>query len=186
MGRVAKLLEFIRTLSFDANTSDAKVDNAGGDIIRAPHSGPAGDDAHPLPGDYAVLVETPRHGGFAAVGYVDPKNQQTAQAGERRIYARDPQTGDQIAQVWLKKDGTIVAENDGVTFTLSPDGTARTDNGAGYIELKPDGVVEINGATVPTSGDVITASGVSLDNHTHAQGPDSAGNGQAETEVPTV
>ena len=202
MGRIAKILGFIRTTSFGAQASDVKVDAGGGDIILAPHFGSPGEDAHPLPGDYSATVETPRGGGAVSVGYVDPKNEQTAQPGERRTYARNEQ-GQRVCQVWLKSDGTILIENGVASTTMAPDGTVTTTNdnvtleltalgagsivnSAGFLELEAGGDVVANGAKITTGGDVITAAGISLDNHTHAQGSDSAGNTQAETEAPTA
>lgn len=56
--------------------------------------------------------------------------------------------------VWLKNDGSIFIEN-----------------GTGHIRLGSDGVVTINGATIPLSGDVITAAGISLNTHIHEGSP---------------
>lgn len=165
MGRIAKVLEFIRGIG---GKSDTKCDPGGGAIRQAPHAQPPGDDSCPLPGDYVVLVEVPQSGGYAAVGYVDPQNTQVAGPGDRRLYARTPE-GVQVVELWLKADGS-----------------ARLSNGAGFLELEAGGDVVGNGARMTTDGDVITSDGVSLRRHTHAQGNDSDNNSEQETEPPTV
>jgi hypothetical protein len=83
------------------------------------------------------------------VGYLDPKNEQKAAAGEKRIYSRDG-GGNTVVELWLKADGS-----------------ALLSNGTGAIELKPDGEIDLNGATITPEGDIISKSGISLDNHTH-------------------
>lgn len=147
--------------------SDTKVDPGGGALREAQHFAPLGDDAHPLAGDYAVAVAV-QGSRLVVVGYVDPKNAQSAQPGERRIYARDA-SGAEVCSVWLKSDGSIVAQN-----------------ANGVLTLEAGGDVVGNGARMTTDGDVVTSDGISLRGHSHAQGPDSAGNTQAETEAPTV
>lgn len=137
MGRIAKVLDFIRRAG---GKSDTKCDPGGGAIRQAPHAQPAGDDGHPLPGDYAVLVEVPQAGGYSAVGYVDPRNAQTAGPGERRIYARSAD-GAQVVELWLKSDGS-----------------ARLSNADGFSELKPSGAVDINGCIIGTDGSVTSPS----------------------------
>lgn len=52
-----------------------------------------------------------------------------------------------------------------------------------FIFLKEDGSIEING-DITLTGDII-ANGISLKNHTHAQGADSDSNTQVETEKPS-
>lgn len=170
MGRIAKVLEFIRGAG---GKSDTKCDPGGGAVRQAPHAQQPGDDAHPLPGDYAVLVEVPQSGGFAAVGYVDPNNAQTAAPGERRIYARTAD-GQQVVELWLKADGS-----------------ARLSNASGHLELQAGGTVDINGFTIDPSGKAtspvgvkapsIVAAGKELAGHSHPgvePGPNSTGPNQ--------
>lgn len=185
MGRLGKILEFIRAASFGVPMTDTKADIGGGNIVNAPHFGAPGDDAHPLPGDYAAFVSSGRAGGWFSVGYVDPKNTQAAQAGERRVYARNA-GGDQVCEVWLKNDGTALIDNENGSYQIDPDGTQTMQNVNGYIKLLADGTVDINGFIIGTNGNGTTAKGVSLDDHTHAQGADSAGNTQVDTEIPTA
>lgn len=76
--------------------------------------------------------------------------------------------------------------NQSAASTIKPSGEVTTTNGAGYITLQAGGDVEVNGATITTGGDVVTASGVSLDNHPHSQGVDSGGDSQQPTDPPTA
>lgn len=170
MGRIAKVLAFIRGTG---GRSDTKCDPGGGAVRQAPHAQQPGDDAHPLPGDYAVLVEMPQTGGYSAVGYVDPQNAQTAGPGERRIYARTA-SGAQIVELWLKADGS-----------------ARLSNGGGFLTLQANGSVDINGLIIDTSGKAtsptgfegpsVVADGKELAGHTHPgvqAGADNTGQNQ--------
>lgn len=185
MGMIGIVLEFTRTERNGAKVSDVKANPGGGALLTSDHFQPSGVDAHPLPGDYTLLGEVQGTGRYSATGYVDPKNQQTSQPGEWRAYSRDA-AGEQVAQICTKNDGTVLTSNDNGSHTLRPDGSQRMQNAGGYIELRADGVVDINGYIIGTNGNGTTANGISQDGHTHAQGVDSAGNTQAETEAPTV
>lgn len=55
----------------------------------------------------------------------------------------------------------------GMSIKLEDGGDVSISNSNGYLTLKADGSVLSNGATITTDGDFITASGISLDNHTH-------------------
>jgi len=129
---ISKLLSFTRK---DAG-SVATVDPGGGLNLSADHFSAPGDDSRPLPDDYVALVETQRTGGVAAVGYMDPKSEQKAEAGEKRIYARDA-SGAAVVELWLKADSSAVLSN-----------------ALGLIELKADGSVSINGVTIDAAGNV--------------------------------
>jgi hypothetical protein len=164
---LGKLLSFIRGTRNDAKISDVKLDPGGGSNVTSEHFSAPGDDAHPLPGDYVVHVTVQRSGGSAVVGYLDPKNDQKAGAGEKRIYARD-EDGVSIVELWLKNTGE-----------------ATLANSNGYLTLNSDGEIEANGARITPDGDVITATGVSLNNHPHSQGSDSNGDSEVDTNPPT-
>lgn len=131
MGLIGRILSFVRAQRNGAQISDVKTDPGGGPNVTAEHFAPAGDDAHPLPGDYVYGSPSPQHGRYAAVGYVDPANQSKAQPGEKRLYARNAD-GQQVGEVWLKADGTIVSENDNGTRPWPRTGrtTHRTPKGA--------------------------------------------------------
>ena len=70
MGRIAKLLSFLRTSRNEAKISDVKVDPGGGPNITAEHFAAAGDDSHPLPGDYVALNTDSGSGRESAIGYL--------------------------------------------------------------------------------------------------------------------
>lgn len=165
---IGKLLSFTRVPDGDAKYSDAKVDSGGGANIEGEHFSAPGEDAYPLSADYVVTVEVQRSGGEVVVGYIDPKNDSKAAAGEKRIYARDGD-GASIVEVWLKNDGTAVISN-----------------ANGSLTLHPSGEFNINGARITVAGDVVTAGGVSLDSHPHEQGNDSGGDAQVPTDPPTA
>lgn len=164
MGLIAKLLSFTRTKVDGAHVSDVKIDPGGGANITAQHFGCPGDDSAPLPNDFVATTGAPGSGTEQVTGYIDPKNEPKAAAGEKRIYSRDSD-GAVVAVVWLKNDGTVVIEN-----------------GNGSIEMASGGDVTINGVTIDTGGNVsapgeVTAmdesAPVKLSTHKHptAMGP---------------
>jgi len=127
MGALAVVIGFEQTAEDGENVADAKVDLGGGEILLAPHFGPAGYDAQPLPGDYAALISQSGGNGSAAIGYADPINPPQAAGGEAGFYAR-------------ASDGAIVC-----SFYLRADGSARFENANGFFELASNGSVTING-----------------------------------------
>lgn len=164
MGLIARLLSFTRTKVDGAHVNDVKVDPGGGANVTAQHFGCPGDDSVPLPDDFVATTSAPGSGTELVIGYIDPKNEPKAEAGEKRIYSRDSD-GAVIAVVWLKNDGTIVVAN-----------------GSGSIEMAPGGDVTINGVKIDTSGNVSApgevtamaqAAPVNLSTHQHptAMGP---------------
>ncbi len=194
MGRFAALSQFIRK----SGRTDVRCNPGGGATVDAYHMQGAGDDSHPLPTDTAILVEVPRSRNFAAVGYNDPSNAQTAQAGERRLYARNAD-GEQVAEVFLRNtgqvrvsndngfvdlaaDGTIQADSGGATAELTPGGQAELRNSAGFIRLMPNGSVSINGFVINPAGQATDANGIGVHSHSHTQPNDSAGNQQERTD----
>lgn len=125
---LGRLLSFIRGSRNGAKLSDVKLDPGGGPNVTAEHFSAPGDDAHPLPGDYVVGVSIQRSGGSAVVGYMDPKNDQKAAAGEKRIYARDGD-GKSVAEMWLKNDGSIeVTADSDITVTSGSNITINCTN----------------------------------------------------------
>ena len=159
MGRLGKILSFVGVTRNGAKVRDVKADMGGGVNATAEHYSAPGDDSQPLAGDYVATVTTMRSGVVVAVGHLDPKNEHTAQAGEKRIYSRDA-GGGTVADVWLKNDGTIVHDNDGMTFEMRPDGSIEGNNGAGSFELTAGGDFIVNGVTIDITGN-ITATGLS-------------------------
>lgn len=78
----------------------------------------------------------------------------------------------------FKNDGVGLGNYAGDTFLhLKADGS---------VEMQSTGDATINGARITADGDVITAGGVSLANHVHAQGADSDGNSEVDTDAPTA
>jgi hypothetical protein len=207
VGLIGRILSFVRAQRHGAQISDVKTDPGGGPNVTAEHFAPAGDDAHPLPGDYVYGAPSPQRGRYAAVGYVDPANQSKAQPGEKRIYSRSS-SGAQKAETWLKADGTVVSENDMGSTTLAPDGSFEAENGNGSVTLGADGSIlgqnaagsfelqeggnfVVNGVTITTAGRIITPTGLTTPSavidgveaagHRHPQANDSGGNTEQDT-----
>ena len=183
MGRIAKILSFVRTLANGAKVSDVKVDPGGGANVTAQHFSSPGDDAHPLATDYAVTMEVQRTGGVAAVGYVDPINEPKALRGDKRTYARDAASGEAVVEVWLQNDGTgtlsnsngsaVLLPDGGVelttpegTFEAKADGSIKGSNGSGSFELEAGGDFLVNGVIIDTNGNITTAGTVNADDIT--------------------
>lgn len=165
MGRIAKLLSFVRTTKNSANVSDVKVVTDGGINTTAEHLAPAGDDSHPLPGDYVALNPDSGTGRESAIGYLDPLNDSKALAGEKRIYARSGD-GAAIVELWLKNTGEAALVNDNATVTLYDDGAIKADNGSGSFELKANGDFFVNGVTIDTNGNITTPGNVNANDVT--------------------
>jgi hypothetical protein len=162
MGLIGKILSFVRQMRNGANVSDVKSTIAGKYPVTPEHYSSPGDDSHPLPGDYDFLVPTKQKGRMAAVGYVDPNNTQAAQAGEKRIYARDS-SGVEIVQLHLKNDGEATLFNDETEVLISPAGdfvamnsiisvdfnsagTLTADNGVASVEINISGQIDLSNA----------------------------------------
>lgn len=150
MGRIARVIEFFRTTRGESKISQVKSGSGSGWNTTNDNFQPAGDDAFPLSTDYEYIGEVDGSGRYATLNYADPINTPKAEAGDKRIYARDASSGLAKVDVWLKADGTLTIENE-----------------AGKFELTPDGVFTINEATITADGDVITNTGVSLRHHKH-------------------
>lgn len=154
VGLIAKILSVVGI--------DVELDPGGGDNVTAQHSAPAGVDSQPLLSDSAVAVPVPGTGRFVVVGYFDPDNDPKAGPGEYRAYARD-EDGAEVAQVWLKSDGSIEAQNAAGNFSLQSDGTFSVNG----VTISPDGKI-----TTPTGIDSpsIVANGKELAVHAHNAG----------------
>lgn len=168
MGRVAKILSFVRALRNGANITNVKTDTGGGVNKTAEHFANPGDDSFPLTTDYALNVDVAGSGNEAAVAYLDPINEPKATAGDKRIYARDADSGVVVVEVWLKSDSSAIISNSKGAYEVQADGTTVVSNDAGDNKFNPDGSVDFaNGASITAAGDYITAAGISLDTHLH-------------------
>lgn len=77
-------------------------------------------------------------------------------------------------------DAVTLQNRNGTVRIALDQGQIRIVNGASRVEINADNVI-INGATITQGGDVITAAGVSLNNHYHTQGNDSDGDAEQDT-----
>lgn len=163
MGGVARVLTTDKEQRNGANVAGVQHDPGGGAVATGDHYSAPGDDAVPLPGDYAITTDVRREGGEDVVGYIDPKNEHKAGPGEKRIYGRDPSTGDAVVELWLKSDGSMIGQN-----------------ALGFFALLANGNVNINGVIIDPSGNITTpasvaapsivASGKELAGHDHPAG----------------
>lgn len=170
MGRIARVLDFMRALRNSARVSDVTVDPGGGPNITAEHYASPGDDSYPMPDDFCLLVDTDGSGRENVAGYLDPLNTPKAGLGEKRIYARDPD-GISVVEVWLKADGSAIMSNDngsvllrsdGGTVTTTPlstfdadaDGSIAGTNGGGSFELEAGGDFLVNGVKIDAAGNI--------------------------------
>ncbi len=166
MGAIALIKSIANVLKRGAHSVEIEVDLGGGEINTTILVLNPGVDAKPLPSDYAYVSPTRKTGEFAAVGFVDIKNESVAGEGEHRIYGRTAD-GVVVCQVWAKSDGTVLIDNDKGNFELKSDGTVLIDNDEGSFELQPSGDILANGAEITKDGDFISKLGNSLDNHFH-------------------
>lgn len=172
MGWIARVLSSTRRTLRGVPTVDVKSDPSSGANETATQFQPAGDDARPLPDDYAYTGPLPRQGGAAHLGYQDAQNAGKTAPGEKRLYARDS-SGAVVAEIYLQGDGTLTLENDTGSASIAPNGDITADSGgavaqvansgnaslmndAGKIELAADGTIDLNGVTIDPTG-LITA-----------------------------
>ena len=139
--------------------------------LTSPHFSDPGDDSHPLPGDLAILTESVGNGGKAVVGYVDPKNEQRAKAGEKRIYSRDS-SGAAIAEIQLHSDGKCRVQNAIGGLRVKADGSVILFNLNGGLTLEAGGDVVINGVRITPAGKITGVTELEVDSkelkgHTH-------------------
>lgn len=151
MGLIGLISDFIKRQRGGQSFGEVAAKTVGGTTQSAQHFGSPGEDASPLPGDRVIMVEGPTSASRAAVGYVAPGDELKTQPGERRTYARNAD-GATVSQVWQYADGRVVIQN----------------QGGGVISMAASGEVQINGVKITTAGDVISATGISLNRHRHA------------------
>ncbi len=139
------------------NVVEVKADAGGGEILVIEHGADGGDDAPPLAGDYAAIGDSTGSGAVRSAGYSDTKNPGKALGGEKRIYARNPDDGSVVAEIWLKGNGDIAIKS-----------------------IRADGKINLNGVEIDQDGNIkapgeITAKAetpqmVTLTQHTHGSG----------------
>ncbi len=187
MGRLAKILSFVRVSKNGKNYSDVKVDTGGDANVTAQHFSPPGDDSHPLKDDCAAIINDMGTGRKNSIGYIDTKNQPKAGEGEKRIYARDS-SGVSIAEIWVKNTGEITIENSSASMTLKPNGSIKGDNGSGSFELAPSGDFLVNNVTIKPNGDITTPGNITAVNITGStiSGTSISSSGTIEAETITA
>lgn len=99
----------------------------------------------------------------------------------------------------IMKDYTISSEDNDYLVIGKADGSIKISigdeirivNGSAFVVVDGSSVkgvapggFDLNGCVIDSSGNVTTASGISLDDHVHTQGNDSAGNTEQDTGAP--
>ena len=92
---------------------------------------------------------------------------------------------DAAAVVIQNRSGSVKIALDENQIRVKNDSVSLTINGDTVVGTAPAGFT-LNGARITASGDVVTASGVSLDNHPHSQPNDGGGNSEQATNAPTA
>ena len=161
---IGDVLETLRGVVNGDQLTTVKADPGSGNTGVPQLFSCSGVDALPLEGDKALAVAA--DGIDATGGFADTRTPPEALQGEILLYSRQPgQPAVRVGRVWVKQTGEIAISNPSGSFTL-----------------KPDGSVDANGATITTDGDVVSASGISLSNHTHpASTTATVGTGSAGT-----
>ena len=161
MGRIAKIISFVKGTINNITVKETKGDLGGGEVVSGEHFTQAGDDSAPLKDDYCLYTEIPRAGGYASIGFIDPVNEPIAEPGEKRIYARGSD-GVSVNEVHLKKDGTILLKNEGAEVEISASGDITLTVGSTTIEGSEIAITDGTG-TIGISGGTIDLNGVTID-----------------------
>jgi len=146
---------------------EVQVDTGGGQLLTLEHVDSCGVDAPPLAGDGAAIGESTGVGAARSAGYIDAKNAGKALGGERRSYARDPDTGEIVCEIWLKSPGKIAV----TAIKAGADIELSTVASGGEIIL--NGVKIDTAGNITTPGDVTAKLGptaVKLSSHLHPTG----------------
>lgn len=106
MGRVAE----VKQVESVEGGWEVTCDLGGDNVVTAEFFQSPGEDAPPIVGDSVWVGHGPGRGRWIAVGAADLLNDPEASPGDRRVYARNAETGIATAVVWLKADGTIKIE----------------------------------------------------------------------------
>lgn len=85
----------------------------------------------------------------------------------------------------MTPDNEAILTNGNATVTLNQGNEVILSNSGGSLTLKANGeVLHHTGAKISTSGDFITAAGISLDTHTHTGSPTAPPGPQSDTGAP--
>jgi hypothetical protein len=166
---VAAVESFERVTDENGEAVIVKVDEVDGPLLEPENFPPCGDDAPPLATDFAAIKEATGRGTTQVVGYQDPKNKGKALGGEKRIYARDPDDGSVVADIWLHGDGTI-------EITSIKSGSSINLNG---VLIDQQGNITAPGDVTAMSASPATS--VKLSTHLHPTGTGPSGPPQAGT-----
>ena len=159
MGRLATIISYLANKVNRVRVALGSVEEITSQMVT-----PAGYESVPLKGDKAFMVEGRKTGEYFHTGVLSRKN--SLKDGESRIFARNS-GGVVVASVTVFNDGSALVGNKNADIAITPDGGVILTNRNGGVTVQPDGAIEANGATITLDGDVVTAAGISLNNHGH-------------------
>lgn len=128
-----------RVVRDDVPLVEVRVDVGGGEPLTLEHFDSCGEDSLPLPGDCAAISDSTGSGAARAAGYLDAKNTGEGLGGEKRIYARDPNTKEPVAELWLKGNGDVA-----------------------ITSIKAGGKLILNGVEIDQQGNITTPGDVTV------------------------
>lgn len=172
MGRIGRVLDFVRRVKNGINFAEVQSSPGREGIITPQHFSAPGDDSAPLPTDYDFIVDIEGSGRAGVLGYIDAFLAGITSPGEKRIYARDS-AGVLKGSIYLKRNGDIVHATGLAALLMQSDGVNVLGNPSGGVAVAANGDVDINGViitaagvvTVPTS---LSVAGKELAGHDHA------------------
>jgi len=160
VGRIGRVLSSVFSIKRKASVTRIKSDTGAGATKLNDLYGPSGDDSRPLPGDFCYLAVTEKQGGYAITGFLDPKSEQKAGPGEKRLYARG-EDGAAVIEFWLKNDGSAVLTNAEGEISLAADGAISGSNTAGgIVAVLADGIVQLNTVQIDLLGNITGAANI--------------------------
>lgn len=207
MGIIGKVIKsYISKLSGSSRDAQfGSTEEFAGDERTVQYFGPCNEDFAPPESCETYNVSLGSGAGYLiSTAYHNQLITPVAVHGERRIFSTN-QAGDTVmSEVFLKQDGEILIKNGKATITIDASGEITIDTG-GEIEITSSKTIINNdvdivgnlnvtgtiGSTVSVTapnvvGSVdVSSGGKSGLNHTHAQGNDSGGSSEAETNAPS-
>lgn len=110
-------------------------------------------------GDTSKLTFPIKVGDKAAVHFSERNPHQNTDTTTHGLYSCYAVAGLSAGEV---DPENVVLKNDTSIIKLAPDGTVTVENGTASVVVQPDGNINMNGLQVTPDGNIITATGVNL------------------------
>lgn len=156
-GRFGTVVQVERVIKEGVPTVEVQVEADSESPETAEYMPPPNVDSLPMVGDEAMLEKAEGSGNTTAAGFGDPRNPGKAANGEYRAVGRDPETGEEVVEIWCKGNGH---------FEVNPLVPAYRIK-LGKVEIDEDGNIKTPGEITGKAG---TAAAVKLTTHLHATG----------------